>query len=33
LSREFLRADDRSVRPLFDPWPQIVEAHMAGAGG
>jgi hypothetical protein len=33
LSREYLRADDRSVRPLIDRWPQIVEAHMAGARG
>ena len=33
LSREYLRADERSVRPLFDPWPQIVEGYMSGARG
>jgi hypothetical protein len=33
LSREYLRADDRSVRPFYDRWPQIVEGYMAGARG
>jgi len=33
LSRAYLRADDRSVRPFVDRWPRIVEAHMSGARG
>jgi hypothetical protein len=33
LSREYLRADGRAARPLFDPWPRIVGDYMSGARG
>ena len=33
LSRDYLRADDQSVRPFYDRWPGIVDTYMAGANG
>jgi hypothetical protein len=33
MSRDYVRADDRSVRPFYDRWPQILDGYMTGATG
>jgi len=32
LSRQFLRAEDQSVRPFYERWPQVLDGLMSGAG-